>query len=65
MQRSLDAAGPSSGASTAWEARRRRVATLWQPRDFLGQYGEVTRTRTRSGYNPMLEDYTNTRVLTT
>jgi hypothetical protein len=30
---------------------------------FLSSYADVSRTRTLTGYNPMLEDYTNTRFL--
>ena len=32
---------------------------------FLRRHADVARTRTMYGYNPMLEDYTNTRVLLT
>lgn len=32
---------------------------------FLSRYAECARTRTITGYNPMLEDYLNTAVLTT
>eukprot|EP00937_MAST-01D_sp_MAST-1D-sp2_P004553 g4553.t1 len=32
---------------------------------FLGEFGEVARTATLSGFNPMLEDFTNTAFLLT
>jgi hypothetical protein len=38
------------------------VETLKQTA-FLQQYADVTATATRTGYNPMLEDFTNTAVL--
>lgn len=31
--------------------------------DFLQLFADVSRTRTLTGYNPLLEDYTNTRIL--
>ena len=31
--------------------------------EFLAAHADVARTRTLSGYNPMLQDYPNTRVL--
>jgi hypothetical protein len=38
---------------------------LWRSSDFLAQFGEVVQTRTVLGYNPMLQDYLNTQILTT
>lgn len=35
-------------------------AQVMRSKDFLKEYGEYHRTQTRTGYNPMLEDYHNT-----
>jgi hypothetical protein len=32
---------------------------------FLAAWADVSRTRTLTGYNPLLEDYANTRILLT
>jgi hypothetical protein len=49
---------------TAGVAPRTDVRVL-QSADFLRQYADVARCRTMTGYNPLLEDYTNTRMLLT
>lgn len=60
----------------AWTAREARAARTGQgggqvqvklqsQAAFLKAYAEVERTRTIMGYNPLLEDYPNTAVLTT
>ena len=33
--------------------------------EFLGKYGDISRTRTITGYNPLLDDFTNTAFLLT
>jgi hypothetical protein len=38
-----------------------REAEVWQPRDFLNTYAEVHNTRTLTGFNPMIDDFSNTR----
>ena len=40
-----------------------RSSTVMRSRDFLEKYAEHSFTRTRSGYNAMLEDYANTRFI--
>jgi hypothetical protein len=42
-----------------------RPVTVQPSAHFLAAYAEVDRTRTLTGFNPLLEDYTNTRVLLT
>jgi hypothetical protein len=39
--------------------------TVKKSADFLEQHAAVERTRTMIGYNPMLQDYPNTRFLLT
>ena len=31
--------------------------------DFLKEYADISQTQTRNGYNPLLEDFSNTRFL--
>lgn len=40
------------------------VVTAEQSGRFLARYADVSRTRTMSGYNPLLEDFVNTQILT-
>lgn len=40
-----------------------RDAEVRTPRDFLSEYAEFRNTRTLTGYNPMLEDFSNTRFI--
>ena len=40
-------------------------AQVWDHAGFFTQYGEVTQSKTMLGYNPLLQDYANTRILTT
>lgn len=39
-------------------------AKLWTPPQLLGRFGDVKQTTTRSGWNPMLQDFSNTLFLT-
>jgi hypothetical protein len=54
------AASPSSSSSSP---PPRPPPKVFASADFLRAYGQVERTRTLTGYNPMLEDYHNTRIL--
>lgn len=48
--------------STAESHGRRCVARHAMAREFLESFGDVYATSTRSGYNPMLEEFPNTRI---
>jgi hypothetical protein len=41
------------------------TANIMPSSQFLKQYGDLSQTRTISGYNPMIEDYANTCMLLT
>ncbi|CEP00447.1 hypothetical protein PBRA_001501 [Plasmodiophora brassicae] len=41
-----------------------RKARVWKTAEFMSTFAETSRTMTKSGYNPLLEDYVNTRILT-
>lgn len=43
--------------------RYSRQTKILTSKSFLIKYGEIEKTRTRTGYNPMLEDYSNTSFL--
>jgi hypothetical protein len=52
----------ASRAAATREPAPPDCATVLTSRSFLQRYGEPRQTETADGYNPMLEDFTNTRV---
>ena len=46
------------GEGTGWRVARTHTSS----REFFGRHARVGATQTRSGYNPLLEDFVNTRV---
>jgi hypothetical protein len=52
----FDALSDAYRATT--DGRELRVVTS---KDFLAAHADVPRTTTRTGYNPLLEDFVNTR----
>ncbi|GAB4824262.1 hypothetical protein N2152v2_011308 [Parachlorella kessleri] len=61
-QHSLD--GPKAGAGSSSAAQQARRAQHMKTADFMRRFaaGEAAMAQTQSGYNPLLEDYTNTSV---
>lgn len=53
--------GAHQGAGRLGRPGRRRGKVMKQ-REFLQEYGDVSSTRTLTGYNPLLEDYQNASV---
>ena len=44
-------------------SRPRDQVLLYSSRDFLREHAQADQTRTKSGYNPMLQDYENTKFI--
>lgn len=47
----------------AWASRTGQPAEILRMADFVDRYGNLDRTRTMSGFNPVIETYGNTRFL--
>ena len=50
-------------ASARARTRVRSTAVVMPHSEFLQNFGEVERTKTLTGYNAMIEDYTNMSVI--
>ena len=55
---------PQSDGTHRLEGGCRGEAIVCMSRDFLESFADTKSTTTRSGYNPLLEDYANTSILT-
>ena len=62
QQRQRQRGDDATAAATATGGASDGVRVL-RSSQFLATFGDSARTRTLSGYNPLLEDYANTRVL--
>ena len=47
----------------AQQKRRSRRQSCLRSAEFLARNGDLLETETRTGYNPMMEDYDNTSIL--
>ena len=61
-QQSQQSQGPKAGAGSLAAARQAQRAQHMKTAEFMQRFaaGEAARGGTQSGYNPLLEDYTNT-----
>lgn len=50
-------------AAVKRSAQYSRESTVQTSRDFMLRYGDATKTKTRTGYNPLLEQFSNTNFL--
>jgi hypothetical protein len=39
-------------------------ASTYSTKEFMSKYADVQKTKTRSGFNPLLSDYANTKIFT-
>ncbi len=59
------AADGQTNLSARWRRAVESVTSLprlWKSGDFLARYADVTATTTRTGYNPLLQDYVNMSI---